>query len=422
MLLLVCVAGWGFGCAGSNATSTPSSRQLKPSDFTESNRTQAQPSGRAAEPATSTEILTVTDPPTGSTTVSTSEQSAAATHRQDDATGAPSTPASVNSGSGGSLVTGGMVGQVNGQPIYSKEVLDPLSEMLTTMGRQQTRDAFRRRLVRPMQDGTRVIPDRLWAIVMNTLILAEAERDMTDQDQFRLRNILKEKKEELLRQALGSVTIANVRTRERTGRGLKEELAEQRKAIIVNRYVHQKLWPKVDVTRRDIERYYLAHPDEFNEPPGRKIRMIRTSSPRNAERIDELLASGEPFVDVATMPLNETNRESGGLHSERASGDRIFGIEPLNEAVLRLAEGEHSPRITVGDKYAWLFVERIHPGSQVTLQDGQQSIKERLQRMEYTQLFNEYRDKLRREGSFTPVEQMTAVMVDVATSLYAVGP
>ncbi len=402
ILVLTCAAVSAPGCAGPQAISTPASRQAG----------AALP--RPVADPVAADALTVTDPP--------QDRSKGTPSTNDDAASGRSGPTQVASNSEGSLVIGGMVGQVNGQPIYASEVLEPLDDMLTTMGRQHSRESFRRVIVRPMQDGTRVIPDRLWSIVMNTLILAEAERDLSDQEQFFVNNMLKERREELLRQSLGSLTLANARTRQRTGRDLTEELDEQRKAMIVGRYVHQKLDPKLNVTQRHIKQYYRSHVEEFNDPPGRTLRMIRTSKARHANRIDEMLAAGELFSKVASLPLNEKNPQEAGLYSERAAGDRIFGIESLNEAALGLAEGEHSPRITVGNQHVWLYVEKLHPGRQVTLQDAQRNIRNRLRQVQYSHLFNEYREKLRSEGSFTPVEQMTEVLVDVATSLYAVGP
>jgi hypothetical protein len=401
-LLLTCAAVAIPSCVGSPTPSTPTSRQGQRSAAGRSPQTGARQPTRSADAGT----LTVTD-------ASQVDRSAAS---------GDSKPDPARSSSGVSLVIGGMVGQVNGQPIYASEVLSPLDDMLRTMGRQHSREAFRRMIVRPMQDGTRVIPDRLWSIVMNTLVLAEAERDLSDQEQYLVSNELKRRREELLRQSLGSLTLANARTRQRTGRDLNEELDEHRKGMIVERYIRQKLYPKVNVTQRHVKQYYNSHQEEFNEPPGRTLRMIRTGDPRHADRIDQMLAAGEPFSKVASMPLNEKNPQEAGLHSERAAGDRIFGIESLNEAVLSLAEGKHSPRITVGDKHVWLQVEKLHPGSQVTLQEAQQRIRQGLSRMQYSQLFNEYRERLKREGSFTPVEQMTEVLVDVATSLYSAGP
>jgi len=359
-------------------------------------------------------------PPAATTSTSPAARSyAAASGDQADVVVDETPPRPKFSSSG--LVTDGMIGQVNGRPIYVNEVLEPLDEMLIAMGGQHTPEVFRRRLVAPLADGTRIVPDRLWSIVMNALILAEAERDLTEQEQSSLRNILKEKREELLRKSLGSISRANARSRKLYGHTLGEQIEEQRKALVVNRYVHQKLWPKVHVSRRKIEHYYKKHPDEFNEKSARRLRMIRTDNDAHAATIDQRLGAGESFVDVASSNLNQKNAEEGGMYEERFEGDKIFGIDALNDPVLALAEGEHSTRITLGSRHVWLFLENVFPAKSTTLLEAQRHIEEKLRQQQYLKLFNEYRARLQDEGSYTPVDRMTQVTVDIATNLYADG-
>lgn len=325
-----------------------------------------------------------------------------------------------------------MVGQVNGQPIYAREVLKPLDAELEVMGRQLSPEVFRGRLTRPAADGARLIPDRLTGIVIDALILGEAERDLSDQEQFAVKNRLKEIREELLDRFYNSITLAETSLRESTGQGLDETIEGRRKAMIVERYVRQKLLPKVNVTRYDIENYYSMHLDEFNESAGRKVRIVRTDSPTRADEIDAALSAGTSFIEVASSRLNRYKPGDGGLYSERTAGEQIFGPAPLNKAVLALDAGEHSTRIEHGGFHIWLFVEEIDPGQEKSLAEAQAFIRGKLQRLQYTHLFDRYRgrlfasyiDSLKRlqkvGGPDTSLQHMTDMLVDIAVSRYAV--
>ena len=160
--------------------------------------------------------------------------------------------------------------------------------------------------------------------------------------------------------------------------------------------------------------------------------MIRTDSSPTAAQIAAALAEGIPFIEVDSGRLNHYKPDEGGLYSARAAGDEIFGPKVLNEAVLALVADEHSARIKLRGFFVWLFVEAIYPGRAQSLAEAQDAIRRKLQQLQYTHLFDEYRgrlfssylDSLRRLqkscGPGTSLQQMTDMLVDIAVSRYAV--
>ena len=312
-----------------------------------------------------------------------------------------------------SFITDGLIGQANGQPIYVRSVLDPIHEMLLAMSQTEPLETFRHDL----RHG--ILPDRLGEIVINALILGEAERDLSEAEQQRLEELVDEQRQRILQAHYNSLTLAE----QKLGKPLEGVLQEIRRGMIVNRYVQQKLWPRINVTRRDIEKYYAAHLDEFNQPAGRKIHMIQTGSAPTAERIDRALDDGRPFVEVAASSLNDYKSESAGLFSQRVEGEKIFKFAQVNVAVLDLAEGEHSAQIQLDGangqaRYVWLYVEKIHSGKHEPLSAVQARIERTLQRRQYALLFDAYRLRLLTEGSYTPIDQMAETLLEVATNRY----
>jgi len=313
----------------------------------------------------------------------------------------------------GTYTLDAMVGQVNGRAIYASQVLAPMHEVLQARGRRLPRAAFER-------EAAELIVGRLNEIIDNALILGVAERDLSDQEQMGLQNILQERRQQMLRDmGIGSEKLANTRSVERTGRSIDEELTEERQKIVVTRYLRTKLFPRINVTRRDVARYYRDHQEEFNPPPGRVLRIIRVNDARQADRIDAMLAEGKPFAEVAADRANVYRPEEAGLMPDVQTGDRIFGPENLNEAVLKLAEGQNTGRVQVGQGFWWVHIDKINTAETKRLRDVQLQIEELLKRQRFQQLSAQQRARLFREGSYNPIEQMATSLLDVAMARYA---
>ncbi len=307
----------------------------------------------------------------------------------------------------------GMVGQVNGQAIYASRVFNPLGEQLARLGQTLPPAAFRKEAARP-------ILATLEEIVFNNLILGEAERDLSSQEQAGLTTLLRTEREKLIRKwGAGSRIVADQTLREREGKTLDEKMVEIRQQVLVQRYLQQKLFPRINITRKDIERYYNDNLTRFQPEPTRRVRLIRADNATAAQQIETELAQGKPFADVAQLRINAYRREQGGLFSEKIVGNEVFGIAPLNQAVLQLKAGEHSTRINVGQTGYWVFVETLELGQVRSLREAQTEIEELLRRQRFQQLLARYRSTLFARGSYNPIPQMAEALLEIAVNRYA---
>lgn len=306
-----------------------------------------------------------------------------------------------------------MVGQVNGRALYTQSVFEPIHEQLAALGRTLPRATFRVR-------AKELINKRLDEIVTDALILGEAERDLSEMEKYGLQRLLKEEREELLRKwGSGSEFVANQNLIEKTGKTLDQKVEERRAVLLVQRYMRAKLFPKINVTRKDIERYYFEHEKEFNPPPGRVVRVIRATDNAAADRVEAALAQGTPFQEVAASKNNAFRARDAGLMPEASTGDEVFTVAELNDALKKLAAGKHSQRVRAGNDSWWVMVESITTGKTRTLRDVQLDIEELLKRQRYQYLSSRYRQKLFTEGSYNPLEEMGASLLQVAMSRYA---
>jgi len=304
----------------------------------------------------------------------------------------------------------GMVGQVNGHAIYAATVFEPISEQLAALGAREPRPVFRRR-------ARELIGSRLGEMLTNALFLGEAERDLSAQEQYGLQNFLKEKREGFLRQfGMGSETMANTTLMEKRNKTLDQLMTETRNKALIERYLGKTLFPKINVTRKDIERYYNDHPEEFNPPAGRTIRVIRVSAdtPMPASRIEKALASESTFEEVARSKDNAYSAKAGRIEDDGSL------IKPLNDALAKLKPGEHSPRIELAGFYWWVYLESVNEGKSRSLRDAQRDIEFRLKSLRYNALLDRYRQRLLLEGRYNPVEQMADSLTEIAMARYAI--
>lgn len=344
----------------------------------------------AAAPAITTQV-------TASTEQSETETSALITSGADEA----------------SYSVAGMVGQVNGRPIYARSIFKDVHERLTDLGSRLPVGQFR-------QQASTLLQGRLRQIVMDALILGEAENQLTEQNQQGLLNFLKEERKKLIRElGRGSEELANERSRTTSGLTLDQRISERRNQVVVQNYLKAKLWPKINVTRKDIERYYRDHFEDFNPPEGRTIHMIRTSDDNVASQIDKELANGRDFLDIAgDNVLNPRDWEKKGLFGQGIKG-KPFGNDALNDTTLKLNEGEHSERMKVGSMYTWVYVAKISKGETRSLREVQLEVERTLKQQQYNRYTEEYQKRLLDEGSYNDLTEMHNRLLNICMSVYA---
>lgn len=315
--------------------------------------------------------------------------------------------------SDGAIAIDAMVGQVNGRAIYANKVFEPLHEQLTTRGKELPRQRFR-------VEVQGIIAKRLESMIIQALILGEAERNLTQREQYGLSEYLKQKRKELINLiGTGSAVVADSRIRNESGITLDERVEEIRKQTLVQSYVKEKIEPQINVSRKDIKRYYKNHYEEFNPPPGRTIHMIRAKDAAAAAQIEMQLAEGKPFLEVAAnAKLNRNKPDEQGFFMTTKS-KKFFNDANINEQVLQLKQGEHTPKFKLGSADTWVLVKSLSTGEARPLRDVQGRIEKKLRDMQYTQLTNRFYAELFETGSYDSPEVMVNRLVEVAMNRYA---
>ncbi len=312
----------------------------------------------------------------------------------------------------GPLPIDGMIGQINGQPVYADDILADLEPALRALGQRESTGAFRAQAREEIDQAVR-------SMLVNALILGEAERALTEHQWNGVRFMQNQKRQELLRQhGQGSIAVAERNLFELTGRTLRETLDRYRDGLITDSYVRQNLSSRVNVSRRDIERYYRDHNDQFNTPTQRDLTLVVVDGQESADVVLSELNHGVAFKDIAAGPLNQL--EGGGVLTG-ITGDAPFGRPAVEEAMAELSPQDWAGPIDVGDGRFWfVWVDAKEDGRNMSLIDAQAVIERSLQEAQFNLLTNEFKERLLREGSYESPERMIDALVDIAASRYAV--
>lgn len=308
-----------------------------------------------------------------------------------------------------------MVGQINGRPVYASQIFQQIGqEQLERLGSENDRLTFKREV-------RNILANHLRSRISDALIVAEAEASLTEREQMGLLALIQMEREKLIAEAGGYLAGAEANVRDMGYAGIDDYLETKRREKLVDqKYLQEKLLPKIQVTRRDVEAYYRAHPEQFNPPPRIALRMILVMDQDAAEQVSQALESGEAFDAVAQAHSRFKPDDGGfGEFESQLSEFSGFGLEPLNQAVRQLAPGQRSDRIELDNGYAWVKLIDVQQRPGKRLSEVYLDIENRLRAARFHELQREYVTDLLERGNYTPIPQMLDMLVDVAMARYA---
>ncbi|MEM6256958.1 MAG: peptidyl-prolyl cis-trans isomerase [Planctomycetota bacterium] len=309
-----------------------------------------------------------------------------------------------------------MVGHINGEAVYADQIFDiNLVAQLESFGRRFDREEFR-------QNAVRIIRDRLNGIIINKLILGEAELNLKETQRRGIEARIQAEREELLRfYGQGSVAKAKAEFLKERGKQLDQHLVDFREELVIGSYVRSKVMPKIVVNQRDIERYYADNIEKYQQPDQRVVRLIIAVDNEAGDRIYSALGKGQPFDKLAENPeLNRYNPgQAGSYQSGKAiPGDKVINKVSVNEALLLLDSGEYAGPIVEAGRTYFVQVVELTPGVQIDLADAQIKIEAILRSTQFERQALRFRMDLLKRGSYSDPNEMGQKLLDIAFARY----
>jgi hypothetical protein len=189
----------------------------------------------------------------------------------------------------------GLVGQINGRPVFADEFLQPLESRLKEFAAMPDR-------IQGRMGFLRLIGERFDAFVDNELVISESESQLSEGQRQGLFAWLRSMQETEIAERGGNRAAAEESLREDLGMSIDEFLAQRKDEALAATLLQRKVKPRTIVAWRDLEREYRRRANEFAPPPTVLIGRIRLDAAADAAKVAkvrELAAAGRTMVEIA---------------------------------------------------------------------------------------------------------------------------
>jgi hypothetical protein len=323
--------------------------------------------------------------------------------------------------------------QVNNHFITVEEVLRALAPQLKKLPAGISETTFRHR-VGPMA------AEEIQARISRTLLLAEAEKRLTDQQKTAVDVEVKRAHNQMLAEAGGSKTRLQQKLAA-GGRKLEDVLTEHRRMAATRIYLDARFLPAIVVNRKMLWDHYNTRRDEFTTD--KKVQMQIVAAPFKAfypkgvarpsalekaaarkqareliEQAHAALRAGEDFGQVARRLSRGIKAAKEGLWPlMRADSFKETAVE---KAAFRLAEGEVAGPVETDSGFYLVKAKRVQAGKVVSFEDAQEQITKTLRDRMYRKLTEDYILKLLQGATLGGTERFLRLVLTTAAERY--GP
>lgn len=260
-------------------------------------------------------------------------------------------------GPGESVIIDAMVGQVNGHPIFADTFFEPIADRLIAL-RDQVPDPG----AYPAKAAP-IVAAQLQLVVVNALFLAEAESDLTVEEQRGIQAWVDDRASRVISGFEGSEERARRAIYEAEGKSFEEHMQGVRDLALIERLVQERIARRVIVSWLDIEREYNRRIDEFRPDPRITIARIRvaTSDTSLVDDISRRLGRGESLAAIAEA-VGQAGDAAWAVFQPPA-GD-LAKVDMANETIKDQlaglhAEGDVAGPFEVGRSTWWLGIASI---------------------------------------------------------------
>lgn len=337
-----------------------------------------------------------------------------------DTTAVTQTPASEE---GQYFTLGGVVAEVNGEPIFANRVINILARPLQAMARQHDRRRFE-------QVAREMILRQIRELIQVELRYAAARRNLSADEQLLADSMTMAWRNRVMTQAGGSLEQA-IAEAARNGEDFEQTLAEQNRNFVVQVFSQKKLRPRIQVSADDLRRYYDIHlKDEFTKLDEVQFRLIKIDPARRQgrdaaeDRIQTMrvqAAGGEVAFETLASQINDDAYlapRAGDVGTIRR-GD-YAALPKVEQTVWDTPVGEVTPVVEEKGAFYIAKVEKKDFGRVMAFEEEgvQDRIRARLEADQFRQLLEESDQRLRDQAAVRFEPQMAEIAVDMALQSY----
>lgn len=310
----------------------------------------------------------------------------------------------------------GLVGQINGRPVFADEFLLPLEDRIL-------RIVAERPVTQAVRDVDRLVALRFEEYVNSELIIAEAESMLSTDQQQGVLAWLQGVQDQTITDRGGTRDSAARSIEDEFGIGLEEFMVQRRSVALAQDLLKKRVQPRAIVSWRDVEQAYRRDYAEFNPPATVSIGRLRLHRDRQSEQVaiaERLFAEGTGFVEVLEVVDPGSNGE--WLELELPS-DGIAGTSLATKVKDRLdleQVGEVGEPLVQGPFVSWFTVLGIEqpPGRSIFDPTVQIGLENELAGLRYGQEQARYLDGLKDRWVAGDILQMRTRLLEISRARY----
>ncbi len=310
----------------------------------------------------------------------------------------------------------GLVGQINGRPVYADEFLLPLEDRILRIVAELP-------LPQAVRELDILIARRFDEYVNSELIIAEAESRLTAEQQQGVLAWLRNVQEETITNRGGTRDAAAESIEDEFGVSIEEFMAQRRSLALGQDLLRKRVQPRAIVSWRDVVQAYRRQFAEFNPPSRVRIGRVRLHREREAGRVDDVesaLADGADFAAIVSI----AEAPDGGSWIEielPAEGLQATTLATQVRDRLDLATpGSVGEPLDQGAFRTWFTVLAVErpPGRSLYDPEVQLSLENQLSSMRFAQEQDRYISSLRDRWVAENLDRMLARLLTIARLRY----
>ena len=347
------------------------------------------------------------------------------------------------------MTTSAMIGFVNDEPIFINDLFRPLDADLRRLAAtSRSRADF-------TQSANALITNRLSQLISESLVVAAAEKQLTEQDKSRIEMYLALERSRLIADHGGSIPAAD-RALSATGSSVDQEMADRRRAVIKDLYYQKNLMPHIVITRQMVLDAYEKDPKKWQQaaqvelftitlpiskwlrettatgvigpvqanPTADEIKAAETKALDQAHEIVTKLKGGADFARlVEDYDSRDVARTNGGRKPSVSRGSMVNA--QLEDYVFSLpADTLGEPQLLRDPDFRNSTVVVVRVGKKteartIPFSEAQAQITTDLRQAQLRELQQQEMDKLARGAAVEAVDRMRDVALDAAVTRYA---
>jgi len=347
------------------------------------------------------------------------------------------------------MTTSALIGFVNAEPVFLNDLFRPIDADLRRLA------ATAKSLTEFKQSANALIASQLSQRVSESLVVAAAETQLTEQDKSRIEIYLALERSRLIADHGGSIPAAD-RALAATGSSVDKEMADRRRAVIKDLYYQKNLMPHIVITRQMVLDAYEKDPKKWQQtsqvelytitlpitkwlreptatgvigpvlasPTADQIKAAETKALDQAQEIVAQLKTGADFARlVEDYDSRDPARSNGGRKPSVSRGsmvnaqldDYVFSLpaNTLGEPQLLRDADFHNTIVVVAR------VGKKTEARTIPFAEAQAQITADLRQAQLRQLQQQEMDKLARGAAVEAVDRMRDVALDAAVTRYA---